>query len=489
MADYLTKEELKQKFQTGDKPSEKDFSDLIDNIVTPGKLATINNKRLDEGGNIVIEPGNVSPMDYGEAQNSAILKGSYEGYKNKAISQTSMAVGAGTTAGLRGWYYKDVIGSIIQILTTQPTLQNGRLEGGTPAHESDVKQAFKVGDVVSFVNHQKYDRAAIVEYVQGNEVGLNVVIEDNLSTEVTRNYIDDWSIFLPDKPHLGAVDFGFGAFAEGGMSKSSNICSHAEGFDTDAYGQFSHAEGKETEAAYAAHAEGVKTKAKGQDSHAEGHITTAQGHHSHAEGRETVAEGYASHAEGLYTRAGVGSRPVASDVVDVGRCAHAEGNGTQASGMAAHSEGKHTLAEGNFSHSEGFNTEATFQCAHSEGTGTKATNIASHSEGSGTTASGSASHAEGIDSVAAGRASHSDGFGTETYNEGEHACGRFNKSTKSNDKAQATQFSIGNGAGSLQRSNSVEVKANGDVYIIGIGGYNGKNSDSAQPLQEILANI
>lgn len=425
----------------------------------------------------------------GDVDSSGILEGEYKGYSNKAISQTSIAVGAGTTAGLRGWYYRDLLGDTITILTTQPTLQNGTLVGGTPADDDDVEQAFKVGDVVSFVNHQKYDRYAKVTGVQGNEVQLDIAIEGNLSTEVIINDIDDWSIFLPDKPHLGAVDFGFGAFAEGGMSKSTNVCSHAEGFDTEAYGQFSHAEGKETGAAYAAHAEGVKTKATGNDAHAEGHITTAKGDHSHAEGRETVAEGYASHAEGLYSKAGIGSRPAASQVLDAGRYAHAEGNGTQASGNAAHSEGKQTLASGNFSHAEGFNTEATSQCAHTEGTGTRATNIASHAEGSGTTASGSASHAEGINTLADGRASHSAGFGTITGNEGEFACGRYNRSTKSTDSALATRFSIGSGTGTDSRRNSVEVKANGDVYIIGIGGYDGSNFESSQTLQEVLANL
>lgn len=37
----LTKEELKQKFQTGDKPTEKDFSDLIDTFVTEKEANTL----------------------------------------------------------------------------------------------------------------------------------------------------------------------------------------------------------------------------------------------------------------------------------------------------------------------------------------------------------------------------------------------------------------------------------------------------------------
>ena len=228
------------------------------------------------------------------------MKGEYEGYSNRAISQTSMAVGAGTTAGMRGWYYRDYTGNIITILTTQPSLKNGHLNGGTLANESDVKQAFKVGDVVSFVNHQKYDKYAKVVSVQGNTITLDKEI--TLSEEVTYNNIDDWSIFLPDKPHLGAIDFGFGAFSEGGYNTmATNICAHAEGLQTHAYGQYSHTEGRETEAGYAAHAEGLTTYAKGYASHAEGVSTQALASQSHSEGEGSIANGQRSHVEGYYT--------------------------------------------------------------------------------------------------------------------------------------------------------------------------------------------
>ena len=41
----------------------------------------------------------------GDKDNSAVLSGEYEGYSNKAISQVSVAVGAASTSGLKGWYY------------------------------------------------------------------------------------------------------------------------------------------------------------------------------------------------------------------------------------------------------------------------------------------------------------------------------------------------------------------------------------------------
>lgn len=428
-----------------------------------------------------------SPIVKGDAENSAVLKGEYKGYSNKTISQVSVAVGAATTAGLKGWYYSaiDFTNNIITLSDKQPyalldNLVGGAWSSGTPN--------ISEGDKVSIVNNAKYDYCGEVKSISGNKVTLKSALPFNTLDigTITVNNPDDWSIYLPEKESAGIIDFGGGALAEGVYTKATNIGSHAEGIQTHAYGQYSHTEGKETEAAYAAHAEGVKTKATGNDAHAEGHITTAKGDHSHAEGRETTAIGYASHAEGLYSIAGIGNRPAASTVNDPGRYSHAEGNGTQASGNSSHSEGKHTLASGNFSHAEGFNSEATEQCAHAEGSETHATKLGAHAEGARTEASGVSSHAEGIDSIANGRASHAEGLQTRASNEAEHACGMYNKSTKSSDKAQATQFSIGIGTFSVQK-NAFEVKQNGDVYIEGIGGYEGNNSDEAEDVATLMS--
>ena len=80
------------------------------------------------------------------------------------------------------------------------------------------------------------------------------------------------------------------------------------------------------------------------------------------------------------------------------------------------------------------------------------------------------------------------GYATETHNFGETAFGILNKSTvgdvdtfatsKVVDSSKATLFSVGNGTKD-QRKNIIELKANGDVYINGIGGYDGTNSEDA----------
>ena len=56
------------------------------------------------------------------------------------------------------------------------------------------------------------------------------------------------------------------------------------------------------------------------------------------------------------------------------------------------------------------------------------------------------------------------------------AFGNFNKSVQSSNTAVATIATIGIGADKDNRKNATEIKQNGDVYIIGIGGYDGTNS-------------
>ena len=77
----------------------------------------------------------------------------------------------------------------------------------------------------------------------------------------------------------------------------------------------------------------------------------------------------------------------------IGDFAHAEGNGSNASGDYSHAEGSST-ASGNYSHAEGDSTASGVN-AHSEGDGSTAYGSDSHAEGHSTLAKGSHSHAEG----------------------------------------------------------------------------------------------
>ena len=206
--------------------------------------------------------------------------------------------------------------------------------------------------------------------------------------------------------------------------------------------------------------------------------TGATGSSSHAEGTNCLAAGDSSHAEGDNTNA-------------QGTASHAEGSGTKAQGLESHAEGYNTYANGNYSHAEGTETCASGTYSHAEGYNSQASGVSSHAEGANTYASGTRSHAEGYESQATGDSAHAEGFHTLARNTGEHACGKYNKSTQ-----DVTLFSIGNGYTGQQgtpdtHQNAVEVDVNGNVYIMGIGNYDGTNigASGVKSVQQVIAEL
>ena len=184
---------------------------------------------------------------------------------------------------------------------------------------------------------------------------------------------------------------------------------------------------------------------------------TASGAGSHAEGYNTKATGRYSHAEGMSTTA-------STDYT------HAEGQSTKASGVCSHAEGGASLASGLFSHAEGYYATASTNYAHAEGDHTLAGGTGSHAEGGWTKATGSYSHAEGYSTTAIGQyGSHAEGRFTTAQNEAEHASGRYNVSSKANTTfgdSGNTLFSVGNGSDSEYRHNVLDIRQNGDIYIV-----------------------
>lgn len=151
----------------------------------------------------------------------------------------------------------------------------------------------------------------------------------------------------------------------------------------------------------------------------------------------------------------------------------------EAVGIGSHQEGNgHAIGED--SHAEGVMTIA-HSSSHAEGYGSVALRYGAHAEGWGTKASKSSSHAEGEHTEAEGQASHAEGHYTKTQNQGEHAEGWFNKS---NDR---TLHSIGIGYSEKNRKNAFEVMGNGDVFLYGLGGYDGTNPDKANTIQQVIA--
>ena len=180
----------------------------------------------------------------------------------------------------------------------------------------------------------------------------------------------------------------------------------------------------------------------------------------------------------------------------------AEGYNNTASGeYGSHAEGFLNTASGDSAHVEGQENTATHSAAHAEGRKTNATNNGAHSEGTYSDASGLASHAEGYGSknyhnMASGDGSHAEGVCTKSQNKGEHAEGCSNVSHKASDTygdAGNTQHSIGIGTHYNSTKNAFEVMQNGDMYILGVGGYQGTDTKvqnaSIKTLQEYIASL
>lgn len=373
-----------------------------------------------------------------------MLKGEYDGYSNKAISPTSMAVGAGTTAGLKGWYYTHVniiekkifLGSERTKVFGVDTLTCTSLPYPDSIYtDSSFVSGYEVGDVLSIVYDNKYEDYATITAIEGNVIALEKIpfvandFTAGVNTKVSavgqpdefsvycikRDFDDTLKSLNVSKHDNGGVAFGGASLSEGFQTFAVNIGAHAEGGQTIAKGQYSHAEGLRTQANYSAHAEGRQTTAKGK--------------HSHAEGIRTNAIGTNSHAEGLSSTSFIDlDFPPVIDPNEVSESwlsdnvEEADTWGA-ALGLQSHTEGKDTFAKGNQSHAEGLQTYAGKNQAHAEGVLTKALGHQSHAEGSRTTAEAGATHSEGSRTIARGTASHAEGSRTMSHGEASHSEG------------------------------------------------------------------
>lgn len=90
------------------------------------------------------------------------------------------------------------------------------------------------------------------------------------------------------------------------------------------------------------------------------------------------------------------------------------------------------------------------------------------------------------------------GYATETTNFGETAFGILNKSTRDEENfttpevvssSTATLFSVGNGTDHDSRKNIIELKADGTVYINGVGQYDGTNPGEATNIADEFQGI
>lgn len=335
---------------------------------------------------------------------------------NKALSKYSSARGENTIAGVRGyWYSKVEISPINKSKITLTTVHNDTQE--TVWNSTDVCE-YEPGDIISIIADNKYYNCATIESVNGNVIFLKEDLYDILDGKQSFKYkdgFDDNIIYVVAKPHIGYVDLGIAATAEGGSFKTTEV--------TGALAPYSHVEGRNNQAV-------------GHYSHAEGRNNQALNVCAHIEGQNNVASGLMSHAEGSYTEA-------------IGDYSHAEGNNTTASGIYSHAEGSNTTAEGKSAHAEGSHTEAS--------------GFASHAEGDDTVASSLQSHAEGYKTVSKGGASHSEGAGTIASGYAQHVQGRYNIE----DTAKKYAHIVGNGKDDANRSNAHTLDWDGNAWFKG----------------------
>lgn len=330
------------------------------------------------------------------------------------------------------------------------------------------------------------------------------------------------------------------AHAEGNQTGAAGESSHSEGKQTKAKGDSSHSEGMGCVAnGECSHVEGYKNITAGIYSHGEGYqnTITENGGAGHVEGRENIVTGNIAHAEGYVTKAkGYGShaengggvsiyltgdagatqykvvkthgllsnllpselyeyinfedlRIVNNDdfsLIDIVSSSYDEINDeititlsntlSYDSPISDKSFGLVVnVAAGDYSHTEG-NCYCNSTKGHAEGIFNV---IASNSD---------ASHVEGALNIAKAEQCHVEGALNVASNNYEHAQGFYNLSNIGDTDDKKTLHSVGIGTKGA-RKNAHEIMCNGDQYIIGIGGYDGTNPETAKSIQEVISEL
>lgn len=154
----------------------------------------------------------------------------------------------------------------------------------------------------------------------------------------------------------------------------------------------------------------------------------------------------------------------------------AVGYQSEATGYGSTAIGYNCKASGNTAHAENAANTAAGDNSHAEGNGCSALGENSHAEGKNCYARGNNSHAEGFNCDAAGHHSHVEGIGNKSVERMsvQHIHGRYNIMTwgdPSSDKENVIS-EIGIGTDKNRKSGEI-MTANGDKYLIGVGGWDG----------------
>jgi hypothetical protein len=134
-------------------------------------------------------------------------------------------------------------------------------------------------------------------------------------------------------------------------------------------------------------------------------------------------------------------------------------------------------ASAEFSHAEGSGTTALGYAAHSEGANNTASGYSAHAGGNGCLSEGNSSFVHGDNNIAQSTATAGVAFGTNNTvnNPNEFVTGAHNKNWVGSSLSNTQIFSIGNGTNATNKKNVISVMKNGDIYVYGIGFFNGSN--------------
>lgn len=309
----------------------------------------------------------------------------------------------------------------------------------------------KVGNVLTNAHGSEYHK--IIEKTLLENGNVNFTLDSAFETPTSILY----------KVHTA---FEFGAHAEGSAT-ASGTDSHAEG-EAVAHGYLSHAEGDANAIGIKSHAEGSAT-ASGTDSHAEGLQSVSHGSASHAEGLNSVAYGNSSHAEG-------------STTVETPYTIHYNSNEDAQTWYFESTTGTEVNVGDLFTHLNIKDSHVVFKVVEIQYDSFQNYYRITFNN----TPNAGFTELVRVNGGSFGNSSHTEGISTIATNDAEHAEGKFNVSH------EQTIHSIGIGSEN-HRKNAIEVMQNGDVYIQGIGNYDGtktKTQDTnVKTLQEVIADI
>lgn len=358
--------------------------------------------------------------------------------------------------------------------------------------------------------------------------GNNITINGSTISANDTTYSAGANIDITDNT-IKAVGYRYnttnGSFAEGdrdiidgetthSKSNATGRMAHAEGNNTKATGKFTHAEGSNTNAiGNGSHAEGTYTVTNGSNTHAEGRFTKTLCNSEHAQGSYNVShkatDSFDNNAGNTVHSIGIGTandaRKNAVEVMQNGDAyligvgnydgVHIKGETDAPSGLKTLQEtvnGKQDALTAGDNIYIANNTISALGYLYDE-------SLNSITNGDGCATEGQYSHAEGYATITHNYAqySHAEGVETETNNIGEHAQGRCNVShSVSVDATQHegnTVVSVGIGENSGSRKNAFEIMQNGDIYVYGLGNYDGTatklDNPSVMTLQDILKTI